>query len=55
MGWRPWEVRQCGLAEFGAVVDGFLKSKGVDPDDDPDGDRMTLADLERMKAKVANG
>lgn len=32
MGWRPWEVRACGLGEFEAALNGWLKSQGVDPD-----------------------
>ncbi len=51
MGWRPWEVRRCGLAEFSAAYRGWLKSQGVDPDDRPFG----REDLERLKEQVGHG
>lgn len=54
MGWRPWEVRRCDLSDFGAAVNGWLRAHGINPADPPV-KRFTRDDLERLKAKVANG
>ena len=29
MGWRPWEVRRCGMEDFAAACDGWLRSQGA--------------------------
>lgn len=29
MGWRPWEVEQCGLAEFMATFEGWCEANGA--------------------------
>lgn len=54
MGWKPWEVRACGVGEFGAAFRGWLRAQGVDADNPPPR-AFGREDLERLKAKVANG
>lgn len=54
MGWKPWEVRACGVGEFGAAFRGWLRAQGVDADNPPP-KAFGREDLERLKAKVANG
>lgn len=48
MGWRPWEVRACTLADFEDALDGWLAAQGVDqgPDTSPE----AVAELDALMA-----